>query len=255
MDATALAAAIRAGDLTAREAVEASIARIEEHDAVVGAVAHTRFEEALAEVDAGLPDGPLRGVPVLVKDLYADVAGLPSSRGSRLFAEHVPARDSELVRRYRAAGMVVLGTTNVPEFGLNASTLTGVDVYRAMSTAQRVGWQLGHQLRGSAERSGVEQGGLDLVLAPTLAEPVPPLGLLDTARPESIWEHGGRYSAFTSVFNLTGQPAISVPFGTDRDGLPIGIQLAADLGGEGLLLAVAGQIEAAAPWPLLAPGY
>lgn len=59
---------------------------------------------------------------MLVKDLYADVAGLPSTRGSRLWADHVPAADSELVRRYRAAGAVVLGTTNVPELGLNAST-------------------------------------------------------------------------------------------------------------------------------------
>lgn len=61
-------------------------------------------------------------MPFLIKDLHADVAGLPSTEGSRLFADVVAARDSELVRRYRAAGLVILGKTNIPEFGQNAST-------------------------------------------------------------------------------------------------------------------------------------
>lgn len=465
LDATDLAAAIRRGEVGGREVVESSIARIEATNPALNAVVHTRFEAALEEVDDGLPDGPLRGVPVLVKDLYADVAGLPSTRGSRLFADHVPVADSELVRRYRAAGAVVLGTTNVPELGYNASTegqlfgacrnprdperstggssggsavavatamvpvatasdgggsiripasmnglfglkpgrgrvspapypsllsgpvsvhhaltttvrdsallldivhgplpgdalaaptpegafaelaarepgplrvglavapgdgaqaapdvlavlrraadlltdlghdvtevtldytlaeaqgagaalmgagmvagidarlealgrelrdddlepftallyehyrgtLTGADVARALETAQRVGWRLGRQLQS-----------FDVFLTPTLAEPVPPLGLLDTTRPESIWEHGGRYSAFTSIFNLTGQPAMSLPMGVDARGLPVGVQVAADLGGEGLLLALAAQVERAAPWERHAPGY
>lgn len=464
-DATGLAQAIRGGEASIREVVEESISRIERHDGVVNAIAHTRFEEALAEVEGGLPDGPLRGVPVLVKDMYADVAGLPSTKGSRLFSEYVPTQDSELVRRYKAAGAVVLGTTNVPELGYNASTegqlfgpcrnprdterstggssggsavavatgmvpvatasdgggsiripasmnglfglkpgrgrvspapypsllagpvavnhaltttvrdsallldvahgslpgdafgspapdapfvelaarepgrlrvglaiapgdgaaaspevldvlrraadlltelghdvvettldftleesqggsaplmgaglvasvddrlaelgrplrdddletftrtlyehyratLTGADVHRALETAQRVGWRLGRQLQT-----------FDVLLTPTLAEPVPPLGLLDTMRPEAIWEHAGRYSAFTSVFNLTGQPAMSLPLGTDARGLPIGVQVAADLGGEGLLLSLATQVERAAPWERRAPGY
>ncbi|MDN4172154.1 amidase [Nocardioides sp. SOB77] len=464
LDATGLAAAVRAGEVGVREVVEESIARIEARNPAVNAVVHARVDAALAEVDAGLPDGPLRGVPVLVKDLYADVAGLPSTRGSRLFADHVASADSELVRRYKRAGAVVLGTTNVPELGYNASTegqlfgpcrnprdpgrssggssggsavavatgmvpvatasdgggsiripasmnglvglkpgrgrvspapypstlagpvsvhhaltttvrdsallldvthgslpgdafgaptpeapfvelagrdpgrlrigmalapgdgepasrevvavlrraadlladlghevtettldyrleesqgggavlmgaglvagvdarlaelgrelreddlepftrllldhyratLTGADVARALETAQRVGWRLGSQLRTH-----------DVLLTPTLADPVPPLGLLDTTRPESIWEHAGRVSAFTSVFNLTGQPAVSLPLGTDATGLPIGVQLAADLGGEGLLLALATQVERAAPWARRAPG-
>jgi amidase len=124
------------------------------------------------------------------------------------------------------------------------TSLTGADVARGLESAQRVGWRLGRQLRR-----------FDLLLTPTLAEPVPPLGLLDTTRPESIWEHGGRYSAFTSVFNLTGQPAMSLPLGTDARGLPVGVQVAADLGHEGLLLALAAQVEEAAPWARRAPGY
>ena len=99
LDATDLAATIRGGEVEVREVVETSIARIEARNPALNAVVHTRFEAVLKEVDDGLPYGPLHGVPVLVKDLYADVAGLPSTRGSRLFADHVPVADSELVRR------------------------------------------------------------------------------------------------------------------------------------------------------------
>ncbi len=125
-DATATAQAIRSGEVSAREVVEDAIARIEKDrsssDGGLNAVVADRFEEALAEVDAGLPGGPLHGVPTLVKDLGMQVAGLPLTRGSRLWADDVQTADSELVRRYRRAGMVVLGMTNSPELGKNAST-------------------------------------------------------------------------------------------------------------------------------------
>lgn len=120
-DAMATAAAIRSGEVSAREVVEDAIARIEKH-AALNAVVAERFEQALAEVEAGLPAGPLRGVPTLIKDLGLQVAGLPLTRGSRLWDGDVQAVDSELVRRYRAAGMVVLGMSNSPELGKNAST-------------------------------------------------------------------------------------------------------------------------------------
>ncbi|WP_166137653.1 amidase [Nocardioides ochotonae] len=121
-DATATAAAVRRGEVSAREVVEAAITRIEKLDPALNAVVGERFQQALAEVDAGLPDGPLRGVPTLVKTLSTDVAGLPTTGGSRLLRDKVAATDSELVARYRRAGMVVLGITNTPELGKNAST-------------------------------------------------------------------------------------------------------------------------------------
>ncbi|QYJ03085.1 amidase [Nocardioides panacisoli] len=121
-DAIATAAAIRDGEVSAREVVTEAITRIEKHDSTLNAVVAQRFEEALAEAAGDLPDGPLRGVPILIKDLGAQVAGLPLTRGSRLWADNVAPVDSELVRRYRAAGMVVLGTSNSPELGKNAST-------------------------------------------------------------------------------------------------------------------------------------
>jgi amidase len=461
VDAVGLAARIREGGTTAEEVVSEAIRRLEA-DPGLGAMVSTRFEAALAEA-RDLPDGPLRGVPIVVKDLHTRVEGLPSSGGSRLFSTGRAQRDSEVVARYRRAGMVVLGMTNSPELGLSASTepalhgpthnpwsrgrspggssggsaavvaagmvpvahgsdgggsiripasmcgLVGLkpgrgrvptypvpaslaaptSVHHALTMSVRdsaalldaswgpvrgdafgsptpaapfaellrrpvgplrigvtttapagrptdpacvaatdrvaqlcrdlghtvleVSWahdtaammaasgtltaaglvnavdarlaELGRDLaeddlepftrvllehgRGlgaaavvgaleTAQRTGWQVGALfadvDVLLSPTLSQPVPPLGLLDTAVPASIYTHATTYSSFTSVFNMTGQPAVSVPSGLDPDGLPIGVQLAADLGGEGLLLGLAAQLEEAAPWPLVAPG-
>ncbi|HWJ67162.1 MAG TPA: amidase family protein [Nocardioides sp.] len=461
-DAIAVAAAIRNGELSAREAVKTAIERIESLDEGINAVVGRRFEEALAEVDAGLPSGPLTGVPTLVKALGADVAGLPTTRGSRLFADKVARADSELVRRYRAAGMVVLGTTNTPEAGLNASTepvlhgpthnpwrpthspggssggsaaavasgmvpvahandgggsiripasmcglfglkpsrgrvspapypatlaaVTSVqhavtrsvrdsallldiaagalpgdaygiaappvtfaeavdrdpgrlriglmtslrngtdthpdcvaaaekgarlaeslgheivpmtpvwdsahvqatsgmlmgtafvaavderlaelgrelqdddlevfgrvlydhyrtagaaDVVRALQQAQVIGWEIGRLF---------EQ--VDVLLTPTLCRPTPELGYLDMSRPETMYERATQFSGWTTTFNVTGMPAMSLPLATDSTGLPLGVHVVADHAREDLLLSLAGQLERAASWPLLAP--
>ena len=463
-DAMALAASIRAGELTAREAAEQAIGRIEKHNPAVNAVIGTRFEQAMADIEAGLPDGPLCGVPILIKDLGTAVTGMPSTGGSRLFADGLATEDSELVARYRRAGMVILGTTNTPEFGLNASTepqlfgptrnprdlgrspggssggsaaavatgmvtvahgsdgggsiripssmcglfglkpsrgrvsaspdsgtlaapvsvhhaltttvrdsallldvaagplpgdafgastpvgtfleattrepgrlrigvataprngvdtdpqcvkavlaaarlceglghdveemvpafdvddvgaasgvlmgadlvvmiderlatlgrelrdddlepftslllghyrgLTGTQVHLALRRMQEIGWEV-----GSAFRT------YDVLLMPTLARPTPELGQLDTTRPETVYELATVYSAWTSIFNVTGMPAMSLPLAIDDLGLPIGVQVAADLGQEATLLSLASQIERATPWQRLASGY
>lgn len=464
-DAIGTARRIRDGELSSREVVEAAIDRIERYDPQLNAVVGRRFEQALAEVDAGLPDGPLRGVPILIKDLATDVAGLPSTQGSRLFADIVATADSAVVARYRAAGMVVLGSTNAPELGLNCSTepllhgsarnpwshthstggssggsaaavasgmvpvahgndgggslripaaacglfglkpsrgrvpswpypgalasptvahhaltttvrdsaalldvvagmvpgdaygaptpsasytellgrplrllrigwstaapvdgmpvhpacaaaveraaavcaelghqvtevtlgydvgasmaaggvimvaelaatidsrlevlgrelrdddvepftrlllehgraVTGPQVIAAMETVQRIGWQVGKEFDA-----------VDVLLMPTLAQPTPVLGLLDTTAPGKVYQLASVYSAFTSIFNVTGMPAMSVPFGVDDAGLPLGAQFVAELGQEDLLLRLARQLEIAAPWPLHAPDY
>ncbi|HWE54698.1 MAG TPA: amidase family protein [Acidimicrobiales bacterium] len=119
-DATGQAELIASGQVSAREMVSAAIARIEEVDGRLNAVIHRRFEQALAEVDAGLPAGPFHGVPFLIKDLSADSAGDPAHNGNRALrdagvrAEH----DSWLVARFRQAGFAFVGRTNTPEFGL-----------------------------------------------------------------------------------------------------------------------------------------
>lgn len=456
-DAVGTAAAVRNGETDARTVTEQAIARIEQHNPRLNAVIHTRYEAALAEVAAGLPKGPLHGVPVLVKDLGTEVEGLPATGGSRLFADATARRDSELVARYRRAGAVVLGTTNTPELGLNASTepvlfgptrnpwstdrspggssggsaaavaagmvpvahasdgggsiripaaacglfglkpsrgrvspaprpttLSGLvsahhavttsvrdsallldvvagpmpgDAYAAPAPAApfaelarrdpgrlRIGLltalpdgpdvhpdcagaaqaaallceRLGHDVVRTTARyrpadvgrtSGVLMGAdlvaqidarlaelsrpladddiepftrvlydtyralpaadvsralrraqeigwevgaafdrFDVLLSPTLAQPTPLLGTLDTTVPESIYRHASVHSAFTSVYNVTGMPAMSVPFGRDGEGMPLGVQFAAPLGGEGTLLALAAQLEREAPW-------
>jgi amidase len=76
------------------------------------------FDEALATVARGVGDGPFAGVPFLLKDLLAAYAGQPLRSGSRFLKDYVPDRDSEIVRRYRRAGVIVVGKTNTCEFGL-----------------------------------------------------------------------------------------------------------------------------------------
>lgn len=457
-DATGIAQAIRDGEVTAADVVGLSLRRIDERNPALNAVTAVRAEAALDEVASGLPDGPLRGVPFVIKDLATEVAGMPSTGGSRLFADRVAAADSELVARYKRAGLVIVGMTNSPELGKNASTepvlfgpthnphglshspggssggtaaavaagiapaghgndgggsiripaaacgLVGLKPTRgrtptlprrtalgyplavhhaltrsvrdsallldiaagpvagdpfmapvggrsyvreaalpapvcrvAVSTvrpdgqavhpdcaaaaqgAARLLEALGHQVAeatptypadaivdvmrvcmtvalaaevddrlaelgrdlrdddlepfsrllydvgsqtagtdmvralGQVERTGHAVGPFfddhDLLVTPTIAEPVPPLGLLDTTDVDAMYRLAGDYSAMTSVWNVSGQPAISLPLAADATGLPIGVQIVAAYGREDLLLRVASQLEAAQPWP------
>lgn len=465
-DAMALAADIRAGVLDPADVLEQAISRIEAHDPQLNAMVATRFDEARAEVAAGLPDGPMRGVPIVIKALGTDVAGLPAEDGSRLFAGTVASVDSTIVQRYKAAGMMVLGTTNVPEMGKTTTTesllhgpchnpwntgystggssggsaaavasgmvpvahatdgggsiripasmcglvglkpsrgrvptwpnpiglaaplayhhavtttvrdsaalldvvaghvpgdaygaptparpfveevgidpgrlrvgvlriapgpfptdpectaavdrtvatLTelghevrevelGLDVIKVMTT---VGTIMGAQLRANIEDRLAELGreladddiepwtrtildnamthtapdvarglqfaqrtgwkvaelfgpdGVDVLLLPTLPSTAPELRFLDVTDPESMWTRSSAYSVCASTFNLSGQPAISLPAGVDARGLPVGVQLVADYAREDLLFRLSGQLEAAAPWARIAPGF
>jgi amidase len=453
MDATGLAEAIRRGDVGEAEVLDLALARIAERDGAIAAIAEVCEEVAPAQ------DGPLRGVPFVVKDLGMDVAGMHGRNGSRLFADRVCTADSELVARYRRAGLVVVATTKVPELGRNASTepvlqgpthtphrlthspggssggtaaavaagmvpighgndgggsirlpasmcgLFGLkptrartptapkqtllayplgvnhvltrsvrdsalvldltagpmpgdpyvtppparpyvdevgtepgrlrialatgrpdggpvhpDCVAATEQAAKLLESLGHHVevaapdwpiedlraamgalmaapltvdidtrlaelgreladddlepmtrmmydgaRGMAatdlvralqavERAGHALGRFhqtyDLLLTPTIARPVPPLGTLDMTRPETMIEHGAAFSSFTGFANTTGQPAVSLPLATDSTGMPLGIQLVAAFGREDLLLRVSAQVEAAAPWSI-----
>lgn len=94
------------------------------------------------------------------------------------------------------------------------------------------------------------QGGFDLLLTPTTAQPAPLLGALDPGSDDPIagWVRSAPYGCFTSPFNQTGQPAISLPLHFGASGVPVGTQLVASFGREDLLLRVAAQLEQAAPW-------
>ena len=463
-DTIALAESVRSGTVSSRELVEGSIARIEERNPALNAVVARRFEEALLEADQVDMTAPLAGVPFLVKDLNCDVAGLPSTRGSRLFADVIATEDCELTKRFKQAGLIILGNTNTPEFGKNASTepqlhgptrnpwntayspggssggsaaavaagmvpaahandgggsiripaaecgLVGLkptrgrtptwpipaafaypvgvgncvtrtvrdsaaildaisgglpgDPYPAPPAPEagsfleaierepgrlRIGFScvmpngdpvhpagaeairrtaavlesLGHHVeeampdwdprmvanavstamgisaakyveerlellgrplaeddlevftRAMHERalaqSGIHLSGAlqqieitsrrvagffldhDLWLTVTLGVPVPPLGWLDTMSIDAMFSRGGSFSGLTSVANVTGQPAISVPAGFDENGLPVGVHLMAKHCDEQTLLQIAAQLEQAQPWPLNAP--
>ena len=83
---------------------------------------HRAFDEARRVASGALPAGPFRGVPFLVKDLWCKVAGMPRTHGSRFMRGVVDREDSELTRRFRAAGVVILGKTNTPENGITGTT-------------------------------------------------------------------------------------------------------------------------------------
>ncbi|NOT09741.1 MAG: amidase, partial [Gemmatimonadales bacterium] len=121
-DAIGLADLVRRGEVTSSELVETAIGRIDRLNPLVNAVIHRMDSRARATAAGPLSDGPFRGVPLLLKDLVSPVAGEPLRAGSRFLTDYVPAHDSELVRRYRAAGFVFLGKTNTPEFGLTPYT-------------------------------------------------------------------------------------------------------------------------------------
>lgn len=143
-DATEQARLVAAGQVSAAELVEASIARIEALDGRINAVTQRFFEAARAEA-AGRPvEGPFRGVPFLVKDFYCHVKGTATTAGARLLADNVIDHDSELMRRYRRAGFIPLGKTNVPEM---VSMGTTEPAWRG---ATRNPWNTGHSPGGSS---------------------------------------------------------------------------------------------------------
>ena len=121
-DGMALAAMVRHGDVSPRELVTAAIERIEALNPRINAVVHKMFESALAQADAPLGAGPFHGVPFMLKDLLSWYAGEPITSGSRLYSGWIPPHDTEIVQRYRKAGLIVVGKTNTPEFGLTPYT-------------------------------------------------------------------------------------------------------------------------------------
>jgi amidase len=119
LDATAQAELVRTGTATPRELVHAAIARIEARNSELGAVVTPMFDSALAEADHA-PYGPFRGVPILIKDLGAEVAGVPQAGGMQALKDikWAPKDDSVLVARLRRAGFIIVGKSNASELGI-----------------------------------------------------------------------------------------------------------------------------------------
>ncbi|MBI5090361.1 MAG: amidase [Actinobacteria bacterium] len=310
LDAVDQAALVASGAVTPLELLDAAIDRIERLDQQLNAVVIRWFDHA-REVAAGpLPDGPFRGVPFLLKDLWATYAGQLVTNGNRALREAgLPATaDTTLVSRFRSAGLVTAGRTNSPEFGSLPTTepeawgpthnpwdLTRTPGGSSGGSAAAVAAGMvpiahasdgGGSIRIPASCCGLvglkpSQGRitlgpvrdesnlgvelcvsrsvrdtavlLDAVRGPGIGDTViapPPLGTFanDPSAPMAPMARAGAFVPFTPPFNSSGQPAISLPLHWTGDGLPIGVQLVAAYGREDVLVRVAAQLEAAAPW-------
>jgi amidase len=144
LDGLAMAALVRNGQLTATELCEAAIARAEAVNPHINAVVHPLYEPARHRASASLPAGPFGSVPFLLKDFGAHYAGVPHTSGSRALRNFVPQEDAELVRRWQAAGINILGKTSTPEFALMGVTEP------ALFGPTRNPWNLNHTPGGSS---------------------------------------------------------------------------------------------------------
>jgi amidase len=195
-----LAAAIRRRELSAREVMAWHLDRIAQINPRLNAIVSLRPEAALEEADgadrraaSGERLGPLHGLPIAIKDLE-DTAGIRTTYGSRAFARHVPESDSLVVARLRAAGAIVVGKTNTPEFGVGSHT------FNEVFGATRNPWALDRSPGGSS-------GGAGAALA---------AGLLPIADGS---DHGGSIrnpASFNGVVGLRPTPGL-VPDSGDGD--------------------------------------
>ena len=124
MDATAQAELVSSGQVPPRELVDAAIERVEKLNGELNALVSQLFEKARAAAEGELPEGPLRGVPFLLKDLGALSEGDPYAEGVKAArtAGYLADHDSVVTERFRAAGLVCVGRTNTPELGLVPTT-------------------------------------------------------------------------------------------------------------------------------------
>lgn len=143
-DGLGLAALVRRRKVKPVELVEEAVARIERYNPSLNAVIHKMYGPALEAADSALPQGPFRGVPFLLKDLIACFRGEPLTNSSRFFRDYVPDFDSELVSRYKNAGLIVIGKTNTPEFGMSFVTES------ELHGAARNPWDLSRTTGGSS---------------------------------------------------------------------------------------------------------
>lgn len=142
-DATGLASLVRDRSVTASEVLEAAIDRADAVNPRINAIVDPLFDEA-RETARGSLTGPFAGVPWAVKDLGTPVRGARATRGSRAFASERSTEDSELVRRFRAAGLNIFCTSTTPEFGSAGTTES------LLHGATRNPWNLSKTAGGSS---------------------------------------------------------------------------------------------------------
>ena len=118
LDATSQAELVRSNEVSPAELVADAITRMEKLNPHLNAVIHELYDRARDEAAGVLPDGPFRGVPFLLKDLSAELAGTPFNEGTDFSGDYTSAVTQELTQRYIDAGFVICGKTNTPELGI-----------------------------------------------------------------------------------------------------------------------------------------
>ncbi len=145
LDGRGLAALVRKGEVSPAELLEAAIVRVEKVEPHLNAVSERLYDQARREAARSSSlQGPLAGVPTLIKDMFAPVAGARMTQGSLAQGEFRADRDCEIVSRWRRAGCQLLGTTTAPEFGVSYSTES------RRFGATRNPWNLEHSAGGSS---------------------------------------------------------------------------------------------------------
>lgn len=122
VDATELARRVRAKEVTPTELAESAIAAIEQVNPQLNAVVHPMYEAARIAAMGELPDGPFRGVPMVVKDFDGFVKGVPFTASTRFMEGWTPTEDSEAIARLRRSGVMFLAKTNLPELAILGTT-------------------------------------------------------------------------------------------------------------------------------------
>jgi amidase len=150
-DGLGLAELVAKKQVSPLELVEACIARVEKVNPRLNAVVTRMDDEARAVAKQPL-DGPFAGVPFFIKDLAQSVKGVRFTRGCRYWKDDVPDHDSELIRRYRRAGLIFLGKTNTPEFGITPFTES------ELLLPAKNPWSLAHNTGGSSGGAGAVVG-------------------------------------------------------------------------------------------------
>ncbi|MCE5211481.1 MAG: amidase [Deltaproteobacteria bacterium] len=143
-DGLGLAKLVREKKISPAELCEEAISRIEKINPIINAVVTPMFDIGRAAARNPLPDGPFTGVPFLLKDLLGAYAGVKFTSGCRAYKDYIPDYDSELVKRYKKSGLITLGKTNTPEFGLMG--ITEPELFGPT----RNPWNVGHTPGGSS---------------------------------------------------------------------------------------------------------
>lgn len=121
-DALGLAELVKKGEISPEALIDTAIKQIETANPALNAVIHRRFDEARADAKKVNRSAPFAGVPMLVKDLGMEVSGLPMNTGCRGYRDYVSPQDSFAVQKMKKAGLIILGKTNTPEFGITPFT-------------------------------------------------------------------------------------------------------------------------------------